>query len=161
MPEAPVLGMLRAFATVLFGWYIMKCILAGIGLALLASTSTLADDQGCASVSCPREVRMSSVARDKIYGLLLGAPAAGCRRVRYRVETSGRKLLGRTPALAAGEVAVVRIGNGFSTGPHALIVTAEGCGRPPGLFRRVTLHKSSPDHGWRASRTFAALADRP
>ena len=63
---------------------------------------------------CPNAVRIASIADDKVYGLLLGAPDAGCRRVRYRVETEGRVLLGKTPALAAGEVAVVRIGKRIS-----------------------------------------------
>jgi hypothetical protein len=100
---------------------------------------------------------MASVDVDKAYGLLLGAPEAGCRRVRYRVETAGQVLLGKTPVLTSGEVAVVRIGNGFSTGAHRLIVTGEGCDKSPALARRVTMRKNSPDHGWRAALVDAAM----
>jgi hypothetical protein len=99
---------------------------------------------------------MASSSEERSYGLLIGAPDAGCRRVRYRVETSGQALLGRTPILAAGEVAVVRIGAGFRAGPHVLVVTGEGCSQAPGLSRRVTLRKTSPDHGWRAARVLAS-----
>jgi hypothetical protein len=139
----------------------MKRILAGIGLLVLSAGSASSEHQTCGRATCPHEVELASVADGKVYGLLLGAPDAGCRRVRYRVETTGQVLLGKTPALAAGEVAVVLIGNGFPTGPHILTVTGEGCSKAPGLSRRVTLRKTSPDHGWRASVANAALAVTP
>jgi hypothetical protein len=139
----------------------MKRILAGIGLLVLSAGSASPEHRTCDRATCPHEVQLASVADDKVYGLLLGAPEAGCRRVRYRVETTGQVLLGRTPVLAAGEVAVVRIGNGFQTGPHILTVTGEGCSKAPGLSRRVTMRKTSPDHGWRAALVSAALAVTP
>lgn len=128
----------------------MKSVLVGFGLLLLSAGSAFSQPRPCDRAICPKEVRIASVADDKVYGLLLGAPDAGCRRVRYRVETEGRVLLGKTPALAAGDVAVVRLGNGFRPGDHTFIVTAEGCRSAPRLFRSVTLGKASPDHGWRA-----------
>ena len=135
----------------------MKRMFAGVCLLLLSAGSAFSEHQTCSRATCPHEVRMASTAAEKSYGLLLGAPDAGCRRVRYRVETTGQVLLGRTPVLAAGEVAVVRIGNGFQAGAHTLIVTAEGCSQAPVLSRRVTLKKMSPDHGWRAALFNAAL----
>lgn len=130
----------------------MKRMLAGVGLLLLSAGSAFSEPHRCTRATCPNEVRIASVADHKVYGLLLGAPDAGCRRVRYRVETEGRVLLGKTPVLGAGEIAVVRLGNGFHPGSHTLIVTAEGCGSAPRLSRSVTLAKASPDHGWRAVR---------
>lgn len=136
----------------------MKRMLAGVGLLLLSVGSAYSEPRTCDQAVCPYEVRMASVADDKVYGLLLEAPDAGCRRVRYRVETAARLLLGKTPALVAGEIAMVRIGNGFQRGAHTLIVTAEGCGKAPVLSRQVTLRKTSPDHGWRAALVSAARA---
>jgi hypothetical protein len=136
----------------------MKRMFAGVGLLLLSAGSAFSEPGSCDRRVCPNEVRIASVADDKVYGLLIGAPDAGCQRVRYRVETEGRVLLGKTPALAAGEVAVVRLGNGFRPGAHTLIVTAEGCGRAPRLSRSVTLGKLSPDHGWRAAVISASSA---
>lgn len=136
----------------------MKRMTAGIGLLLLSAGSAFSEPRSCDRPVCPSEVRIASVADYKVYGLLIGAPDAGCGRVRYRVETEGRVLLGKTPALAAGEVEVVRLGNGFRPGAHTLIVTAEGCGRAPGLSRSVTLGKLSPDHGWRAAVLGASSA---
>jgi hypothetical protein len=136
----------------------MKRMLAGFGLFVLSAGSAVSEPRTCGHATCRHEVQLASSAEDKVYGLLLGAPDVGCRRVRYRVETTGQALLGKTPVLSAGEVAVVRIGDGFFTGPHTLIVTGEGCGKAPGLSRRVTLRKTSPDHGWRAARVVAALS---
>jgi hypothetical protein len=129
----------------------MQRILAAIGLVLMSAGSALSDHQSCDGTTCQLEVRIASVDEHKVYGLLLGAPRAGCRHVRYRVETAGQRLLGKTPVLAAGEVAVVRIGNGYTEGAHVFLVSAEGCARAPRLSRRVTLRKASPDHGWRAA----------
>jgi hypothetical protein len=135
----------------------MKRMIAGVGLLVLSAGSVLSEPLTCTRAICPFEVQMASSADDKSYGLLLGAPEVGCRRVRYRVETTGQVLLGRTPVLAAGEVAVVRIGNGFHSGAHTLIVTGEDCGMAPVLSRRVTLKKTSPDHGWRAALILASM----
>jgi hypothetical protein len=138
----------------------MKHLLAGVGLLPFLAVAAVADPQTCERDGCLRAVPLASVAEEKPYGLLLRAPEAGCRKVRYRVETADARLLGKTPVLTAGEVAVVRIGTGFHAGDHALIVRAEGCGVSPDLFRRVTLRKASPDHGWRAALAMAALVPR-
>jgi hypothetical protein len=91
----------------------MKSMRAGVGLLLLLAGSAKPQPQTCDRSICTYMVRIASVADDKVCGLLMGAPEAGCRLVRYRVETAGRRRLGKTPVLAAGEMAVVRIGNGF------------------------------------------------
>jgi hypothetical protein len=114
-----------------------------------------AHSETCTCAPCPQVVRIAALAEEKSYGLLLRAPEDGCRRVRYRVETVGQVLLGRTPALAAGEVAVVRIGRGLHPGVNDIVVIAEGCSKAPDLMRRVTFSKASPDHGWRAAPTLA------
>jgi hypothetical protein len=121
------------------------------GIALLFATPILADPNLCRRGICPGVFSLSSVSDSKSYGLLLAAPKTGCRRVRYRVETWSRDLLGKTVPLAPGEIAVVRMGIGFAEGVHSLRITAEGCTAAPALTRRVTLRKTSPDHGWRAS----------
>jgi hypothetical protein len=137
----------------------MKRIIAAIGLVLFPAGGASADHHSCNGTTCPVEVLIASVAEDKVYGLLIGAPKVECARVRYRVETVGLRLLGKTPALAAGEVAVVRIGNGYAPGAHVLLVSAEGCATAPHLSRQVTLRKVSPDHGWRA--TLVGAAQKP
>jgi hypothetical protein len=126
---------------------------AGVGLLLLLAGSAHADT--CTRAPCPHIVQIAALAEDKSYGLLLRAPEEGCRRVRYRIETTGEVLLGRSPALAAGEVAVERIGTGLRAGAHDIVVVAEGCSKAPDLMRRVTFGKTSPDHGWRAAPTVA------
>jgi hypothetical protein len=136
-----------------------KRMLAGVCLLWLSAGSVFAEPRTCHRAICPSLVPIASVAEHKVYGLLISAPKAGCRLVRYRIETEGLELLGRTPALAAGEVAVVRVGNGFQPGSHTMVVTAEGCTKSPGFFRQVTLRKASPDHGWRAAMAAAALAN--
>jgi hypothetical protein len=137
----------------------MKRMLAVICLFLLSAGSAHPDPSPCLSKGCALEVRIASVAEAKVYGLLLAAPRTGCRRVRYRVETASLRLLGKTPALRAGEMAVVRIGAGYAEGEHTLFVSAEGCASVPQLSRRVTLRKASPDHGWRAARA-TVISDR-
>lgn len=136
----------------------MNSMHAGAGLLLLSAGSAFSEPQTCDRAICTYEVQVASIADDKFYGLLLGSPHAGCRRVRYRVETETHVLLGKTQPLAAGEVAVVRIGTGFSPGEHTLLVFAEGCCEAPVLSRRVTLRKASPDHGWRTTPSSALLA---
>jgi hypothetical protein len=122
------------------------------GLILLFASPVSADPPGCQGWRpCAHVFTLHSVAEGKTYALLVAAPITGCRRVRYRVETAGARFVGHTPPLAAGEVAVVRLGLGFAPGAHLLRIAAEGCALPPALTRRVTLRKPSPDHGWRAA----------
>jgi hypothetical protein len=137
----------------------MKNTLAGVGLLVLFAGSVTSLPRTCHRAICIFTVRISSITEETVYGLLIGAPEVGCRLVRYQVETAGRELLGKTPVLAAGEMGVVRIGNGFQPGDHTLLVTAEGCTGPLALLRQVTLRKASPDHGWRAARANAARGD--
>lgn len=122
------------------------------GFALFLPSCLLADPSICGTIPCGQVFQLTSLSESRSYGLLLAAPDAGCRRVRYRVETPSDGFLGHTPPLGPGEVAVVRMGRGFSAGPHPLIIAAEGCKFGPSLTRRVTLAKLSPDHGWRAVR---------
>ncbi len=135
----------------------MKRIYAGAGLLFLSAAIAYSEPLTCERALCTYEVQVASVAADKFYGLLFGAPHGECRQLRYRVETEAGVLLGKSQPLAAGEVAVVRIGTGFSRGVHTLLVTAEGCCEAPILARRVTLRKPSPDHGWRATLIVASM----
>jgi hypothetical protein len=127
---------------------------AGFALFVFNTSAppVLADPLRCARTICPNVFHLTSVSATKSYGLLLGAPEDGCRRVRYRVETGARDFLGHTPPLAPGEVAVVSMGQGFAEGTHALTIAAVGCDQAPALARRVTLKKLSPDHGWRPAQ---------
>jgi hypothetical protein len=120
------------------------------GLCLLFAPSVHADRADCHS-ACPVAFRLNSLSETRTYGLLIAAPDAGCRHVRFRVEDDVQGFLGHTPPLGPGELAVVRIGRGFSTGEHVLTIASEGCGARPAATRRVTLAKQSPDHGWRAA----------
>jgi len=139
----------------------MQRMLAGFCLLLLLAGSAQSGSDDCAYAPCPQGVRIASTAEDRLYGLLMQAPETGYRRLRYRVETAGRVLLGKSPVLAASELAVERIGNGSRRGAHTLLITAEGCGKAPVLMRRVTLRQTSPDYGRRAALTFAGLPLAP
>ncbi len=124
--------------------------LAGLVLsAMLSATPSQADP--CPRSGCRQNFPLSSVSEATSYGILLAAPTKGCLRVRFRVETVAQGFLGHTPALHPGEVAVVRIGHGFTEGETMLRIVAEGCATLPALVRRVTLAKRSPDHGARSS----------
>lgn len=125
----------------------------GIFLLFLPFSPADADHRPCDHAICPLEVDLVSIAKSKSYGLLLGAPSQGCKRVRFRVETQAHDLLGKTPVLKSGEISVLRLGQGFAEGSNKLLVTAEGCNARPSQARRVALRKSSPDHGWRAGLT--------
>jgi hypothetical protein len=103
----------------------------------------------CRNRQCAAEYRLSSDSDLRSYGILIAAPDSGCDRVRFRVETDAARYLGHTPPLGPGELAVVRLGRGFSQGVHRLSIAAEGCESAPAATRRVILAKSSPDHGWR------------
>jgi hypothetical protein len=129
----------------------MKTAALLAGVALIWATAALADQIPCTDQTCRQVFHLTSVSETKSYGLLLAAPAQGCARVRFRVETLARVFLGHTPALAPGELAIVRIGHGFAEGGTELLIAAEGCPSPPALMRRVTLAKRSPDHGARAA----------
>jgi hypothetical protein len=116
----------------------------------LAAPSVSADPQDCAGQGCTALFRLASTSDQRSYGILIAAPDTGCLRVRFRVEGAGRRFLGHTPPLGPGELAVVRMGHGFSPGDHSLVIAAEGCATRPAATRRVSLAKPSPDHGWRS-----------
>jgi hypothetical protein len=121
------------------------------GVFLLWPHALLADHIPCIEKDCRQVFYLSSVSDAQSYGVLLAAPEEGCTRVRFRVETLARVFLGHTPALAPGELSIVRIGQGFAAGETILTITAEGCTTPPAVVRRVTLAKRSPDHGARSA----------
>jgi hypothetical protein len=123
-------------------------LLAGLCLALAPPVA--AESLRCAA-GCRTEYQLTSASDTRRYGILIAAPDAGCRRVRFRVADERSVPLGQTPPLAPGELAVVRIGRGFAQGVHLLTIDAEGCASGPAATRRVTLAKRSPDHGWRSS----------
>ncbi len=122
--------------------------LAGFCLALAPPVA--ADILACQS-DCTTQYQLTSASDTRRYGILIAAPEAGCRRVRFRVADDRAIPLGQTPPLAPGELAVVRIGRGFTQGVHLLTIDAEGCDTSPAATRRVTLTKISPDHGWRSA----------
>lgn len=123
-----------------------------LGLALFFSLPVAAEPGPCKDQPCTQEFALESASAERSYGVLIAAPDTGCLRVRYRVESVEHGFLGHTPPLAPGESAVVRMGNGFAEGVHALTIAPEGCQKSPALARRVLLHKHSPDHAWRAER---------
>jgi len=124
--------------------------IACLAALLVLCPPALAADP-CPNGGCRQIFPLASVSAHKSYGLLLRAPETGCARVRFRVETAASGFLGHTPALAPGEVFIVRIGRGFAEGQTLLRIVAEGCVTPPALVRRVTFAKASPDHGARAA----------
>lgn len=122
------------------------------GVALFVACPAAADTLNCDVRHCALMFSLQSVSEAKSYGLLLEAPAGKCRRVRYSVKSASAEFLGQTPPLGPGDIAVVRVGRGFSQGDHVLTIAAEGCADRPVGTRRVTLAKASPDHGWRAAK---------
>ncbi len=110
----------------------------------------------CAAPALAERVQFTlrSASETKSYGVLLTAPESDCRHVRYRVMAGG-VTLGHTPPLEPGEAVVLRVGQGYAAGDHALVIAAIGCAAPAVAPRRVTLAKASPDHGWRAARVMA------
>jgi hypothetical protein len=122
-----------------------------LAAALGAATPLFADPGDCAPQGCRAAFHLASTSDLRQYGVLIAAPDTGCRRVRFRVETDRSVFLGHTGPLAPGELALVRMGRGFSPGDHRLTIAAEGCAALPAATRRVTLAKASPDHGWRAA----------
>ncbi len=97
------------------------------------------------------QYRLTSASVARSYGILLVAPEEGCRWVRFRVADARAVHLGQTPPLAPGELAVVRLGKGFTEGDHLLSIDAIGCDARPSATRRVLLAKRSPDHSWRSA----------
>ncbi|MFM7445454.1 MAG: hypothetical protein ACKO2N_16355 [Tabrizicola sp.] len=120
------------------------------GLCLVFASPVLADASACQS-ECKTQYQLTSASDTRRYGILIAAPEAGCRHVRFRVADERAVPLGQTPTLAPGELAVVRIGRGFTQGVHLLTIDTLGCDAGPAATRRVTLAKRSPDHGWRSS----------
>lgn len=92
-----------------------------------------------------------------LHGLVVQAPegAAACRAVRFGVW-QGQRLVGRTPTLGPGDLAVVRLGRGFGPGNHLLAIRSMGCLAAPVRPRRISLSTPWPDHGWRASVALSA-----
>ena len=123
-------------------------LLAGLVLAFPGMLH--ADETRCHLKGCMMEVRFASVSDNRSYGILIAAPESGCRHVRFRIEGDGR-VLGQTPPLAPGELAVIRMGRGFPAGENQVTVASVGCDAQPAAWRRVVLAKLSPDHGWRAA----------
>lgn len=128
----------------------MKMIFLAVSVLCLAE-SAASESLACGSWPCEQTYTLESVSAAKSYGLLLQAPNGDCRRMRYSVRSESAVFLGHTRPLGPGEVAIVRIGRGFSEGGHALTIDAEGCVGWSVKTRRVTLAKPSPDHGWLAS----------
>jgi hypothetical protein len=124
-----------------------------LAVAALAALFALPASAGCPHTACPTAAfNLASVSDQRSYGILIAAPESGCARVRFRVFGAADRFLGHTPPLRPGELAVVRLGRGFSAGEHRLTIASVGCAAPPAATRRVTLAKLSPDHGWRAVR---------
>jgi hypothetical protein len=128
---------------------LLAACLAALPLSLAAEP--IPDVPDCTGTGCPFTFSLRSLSDLGQYGLLIAAPDSGCKRVRFRVESEGGSLLGQTPPLAAGELALIRFGQRFAEGDHALTIAADGCDTHPAATRRVTLRKTSPDHGWRAA----------
>jgi hypothetical protein len=90
---------------------------------------------------------MSSTSEQVRYGLLVMSDE-DCAQGRVTVQSGDA--MWKSATLGPGEIAVVRMGNGFAVGAHALILNASGCIGVVHAARSVVLGKQSPDHGWRA-----------
>ncbi len=125
----------------------------GLLALFLNNSPLLADAVRCEGGLCGTvAIRMTSVSTEARYGLLVTSPAdIACGTVRFIVSDPARGVVGTTRALRPGEVQVVRIGQGYAAGAHALQISASGCPVRPSAVRRVRLGKASPDHGWRAA----------
>jgi hypothetical protein len=128
----------------------MKTVLALAWLALASPTFSETDGDSCDPRACATEVPFASTSVHRSYGLLVAAPDTGCRHVRFRIEDDTARLLGQSPPLAPGELAVVRLGRGFPQGRNLVTIASVGCDKPPAAIRRVILAKAGPDHSWRA-----------
>ncbi len=131
--------------------FILTKFLVLVGLCLAFPVTTFAETPDtCRDEPCSATYRFVATSERQGYGLLIAAPDTGCRRVRFRIEGDGR-VLGRTPSLKPGELALVRMTRRFAAGAHVLSIAAEGCAAYPAAARRVGLAKTSPDHAWRAA----------
>ena len=128
----------------------MKSAFALAGLLLAAPVPV--SSEVCGAKGCPTAVPFASTSGNRSYGLLVAAPETGCHHVRFRIEGAKARLLGQSPPLAPGELAVVRMGRGFPEGQNWVTIASVGCDTPPAAVRRVTLAKAGPDHSWRAQR---------
>lgn len=127
--------------------------LLAFGLAVLPQTAS-------AEPMMPRDFPLTSVSDRARYGLLIASPdAVPCSAVQFIIR-DGAGVIGRTQALQAGEVQVVRIGQGFAAGEHALQIAASGCPVQSVAVRMVRLGKPSPDHGWRAAAMMQVVVAR-
>jgi hypothetical protein len=146
------------FLQLTLSWCLMFKSLLLAGLSLLIPLSVCAEPVPCQEDGCAQGFVLSSTSETSSYGLLITAPDPGCRRLRYRIETEARQFLGHTPPLGPGETVVVRVGQGFAQGLHALSIRPEGCRSLPAMVLRVVLRKPAPNHGWRAERHATLLA---
>lgn len=131
----------------------MKSSLLLAALGAMLAFPALPELGPCGMNGCRASFLLSSTSGHSRYGILIAAPDTGCRRVRFRVEDDGAVFLGHTPPLGPGELALVRMGQGFAPGKHVLTIAAEGCATMPAAARRVRLAKLSPDHGWRGAES--------
>jgi hypothetical protein len=90
---------------------------------------------------------LTSTSDTASYAVLVMAPETHCAASRVVLSSGGASW--KSPTLAPGELAVVRIGSGFAPGDHAVRMQVLGCDQPAFAARRVILSKHSPDHGWR------------
>ncbi|MCB6177365.1 hypothetical protein LHP98_04380 [Rhodobacter sp. Har01] len=110
---------------------------------------------GAATRSAAEDLVFTSYSEARAYGLVLTAPASGCPALRYKLVGALGAVLGRSPLLSPGEIAVVRIGRGFPEGANSLKIVTQGCAASPRAalvplaVRRIAVGKASPDHGWR------------
>jgi hypothetical protein len=130
-----------------------KQLRLGLLALFLNSFAMMAVAGSCESGRCgPLSVQLTSVSETARYGLLVTSPAEiACGSVQFIITDPARGVVGQTRAMLPGEMAVVRIGQGYAAGEHPLQILASGCPVQPRMVRRVRLGKPSPDHGWRAA----------
>ncbi|MFN3993420.1 MAG: hypothetical protein ACK4IU_11000 [Tabrizicola flagellatus] len=130
----------------------MKRFILTACLALANPAHADTDPRSCTPPGCRTTVLFASTSDSRSYGLLVAAPEAGCDRVRFRIEHDRAGVLGQSPPLAPGELAVIRLGQGFPQGENLVTIASIGCDMPPAEARRVILANSGHDHSWRAGR---------
>jgi hypothetical protein len=119
-------------------------------LGLLALSLIVIPTMALPEGPLPMDFQLTAVSDHARYGLLIASPdEVACHSVQF-VVSDAYGVVGRSQALQAGEVQVVRIGS-YKAGEHALQIAASGCPVAPVAVRRVRLGKASPDHGWRAA----------
>lgn len=139
----------------------MKPILLLAGLALASPTLADTDARACAPPGCLTTVQFASTSDRRSYGLLVAAPESGCLRVRFRIQHDSAGILGQSPPLAPGELAVIRLGRGFPQGENRVTIVSIGCDAPPAETRRVILANNGHDHSWRSGQASAAGQELP